>query len=71
MELTAGITGYSSTNTDANDARSNTTTRTTTESNYSATESNDARSNMAATNKRFNTDVLLNANEKLQRKRSR
>ena len=78
MALTAGSTGSFATNTDANDARSNAAA--TTESNYSATESNDAatesndaRSNMAATgtNKQlqFSSDVLLNANEKLQRKK--
>ena len=69
MALTAGITGSFATNTDANDARSNAAATGTTESNYSATESNDARSNMAATgtNKRFISNVLLNANEKLQR----
>ena len=59
MALNAGIAK----NTDANDARSSS----------AATESNDARSNVAATatNKQlqFNSDVLLNANEKLQIKK--
>ena len=61
MALNAGIAK----NTDANDARSD----------LAATATNAARSGMAATATNdvllLNSDVLLNANKKLQRSRSR